>query len=80
MTIRNSTFSHNRAIDGLGFIATGGAVDNESGTMSVDHVLFAGNQALGNSTQSLGGALDNFQATISVSNCTFTDNLVLCHG
>jgi hypothetical protein len=76
LTVNNTTFTGNQAIDGLGQNAGGGALASALGSsLTVSNSTFTANQAVANTHNALGGAIrGGLDAAFSVVNCTFTGN------
>ncbi|MCI0743108.1 MAG: Ig-like domain-containing protein [Gemmataceae bacterium] len=73
VTIRNSTFTDNRA-------RGGGAIENHE-PMTIDNSTFARNEGRVGTSSGQGGAIDNNGGgNLTLTNCTFSDNISVFGG
>src|SRR5262249_34588086 len=81
LTVSNSTFTDNQAVNGLGTVAVAGAILSVlNSPLTVSGCTFTGNQVQANGSYSAvgsfaaGGAIFTVPSTLSLSSSTFTDN------
>jgi hypothetical protein len=81
LDVRNSTFTGNQALNGLGDFAIGGAIwSNYNSPTTVSSSTFTGNEAQSNGRLAAAGAIFEGGSLLTVSNSTFTDNQALANS